>query len=98
MQNAEFQSVLILHFAFGIRRQLGGYNSAANTSPYLAHEYRRAEAAAASSIAARSRVVKNSSTARASASTSSDGKTIPFFPSTISGSPPASLAMTGRPK
>src|SRR5579859_5499680 len=46
-------------------------------APYSAHENRPADSAAARAIAARSRVVKNSSTARASASGSSGGTRIP---------------------
>src|SRR4029078_5624940 len=70
----------------------------AKRRPYSSHEYRTAAASAALSIAARSRARKNSSTASANAAASSEGKTMPARASTLSGSPPASLAITGRPK
>src|SRR5262249_30451649 len=71
---------------------------ASNTFAYSGQEYIRAVAAAARSIAARSRAVKNSSTAFASAAGSSGGMRMPFWPSMISGSPPMRVAITGRAK
>src|SRR5581483_4332884 len=70
----------------------------ANTFAYSFHEYLRADSAAACSIAARSREVQNSSTARASPAGSSVSMSMPFLPSMISGSPPTRLAITGRAK
>src|SRR5205085_2661659 len=69
-----------------------------NTFAYSGHEYFRAVAAAARSMPARSRAVKNSSTAAASAAGSSGGMRMPFCPSMISGSPPTAEAITGRAK
>src|SRR5437867_2735758 len=67
-------------------------------APYSCQEYRRALSAAARSMSARFLLVKNSSTARASATGSSGGTRIPLWPSMISGSPPTEVAITGREK
>src|SRR5258708_2087288 len=68
------------------------------SAPYSSHEYFRALAAPAPSIAARSHVVKNASTAAASCPGFSLSTSIPFATSMISGSPPTRVAMTGRAK
>src|SRR5207253_6425605 len=77
----------------------GRVSNCVKTLAYSCHEYFRAQPAAARSIDSRSPRAKKASIAFATASGSSGGISIPFFPSLMtSGNPPTVDAITGRAK